>query len=58
MLYDVPTRGFGGPGVIHPTFSFLKWSGKPKIPQAWEDLKKQCGVQGALLVRGPWRRLV
>lgn len=46
MPYDVPPRGFGGPGVIHPTLSFLKWSEKPEIPQAWEDLKKQCGVQG------------
>ncbi len=39
MPYPVPPRGFGGPGIIKASFSFLEWSKKPEVLKAWEDLK-------------------
>lgn len=38
-------RGFGGPGVVHPSFSFLEWSKKPEVLEAWEQLKAKHGLK-------------
>lgn len=35
MPYPVPPLGFGGPGIIHANFSFLDWSKKAEVNQAW-----------------------
>ena len=40
MPFPSPPRGFGGPGVIKASFSFLEWSKRPEVLQAWEDLKR------------------
>jgi nucleoside-diphosphate-sugar epimerase len=39
MPYPVPPRGFGGPGIVRASFSFLEWSKKPEVERAWEELK-------------------
>ena len=43
----VPPLGFGGPGIIHASFSFLEWSKKPEVVRAWEELVKQHGLKGS-----------
>ena len=45
MPYPVPPRGFGGPGTIKASFSFLEWSKKPEVLKAWEELKLKHGLK-------------
>lgn len=45
MPYAVPPRGFGGPGVVKASFSFLEWSKKPEVLKAWEEVKAKHGLK-------------
>jgi len=45
MPYKTSPRGFGGPGVVKPSFSFLEWSKKPEVLKAWEDIKAKHGLK-------------
>ncbi|OAL40697.1 hypothetical protein AYO20_00433 [Fonsecaea nubica] len=45
MPYPVPPRGFGGPGIVKASFSFLEWSKKPEVLAAWEGLKSKHGLK-------------
>ena len=47
MPYSVPPRGFGGPGVVNSTFSFLEWSRRPEVMAAWEELSQKHGLKGS-----------
>jgi hypothetical protein len=44
MPYPVPPRGFGGPGLIRASFSFLEWSKRSEVAEAWEELKAKHGL--------------
>lgn len=44
MPYETSPLGFGGPGVIHASFSFLEWSKKPEVAKAWEELVAKYGL--------------
>lgn len=45
MPYPAAPRGFGGPGVIKASFSFLEWSKKPEVIAAWEELRNKHGLK-------------
>ncbi|OQV04565.1 hypothetical protein CLAIMM_09425 [Cladophialophora immunda] len=45
MPYPISPRGFGGPGIVKASFSFLEWSKKPEVLQAWEELKEKHGLK-------------
>ncbi|KAI1620680.1 hypothetical protein EDD37DRAFT_569297 [Exophiala viscosa] len=45
MLYPVPPRGFGGPGVIKASFSFLEWSKKGEVLNAWDKVRNKYGLK-------------
>ncbi|EXJ68547.1 uncharacterized protein A1O5_08340 [Cladophialophora psammophila CBS 110553] len=45
MPHPVPPRGFGGPGLVKASFSFLEWSKKPEVLKAWEELKVKHGLK-------------
>ena len=45
MPYPVPPRGFGGPGVVKASFSFVEWSKKPEVQRAWDELKEKYGLK-------------
>lgn len=45
MPYPFPPRGFGGPGTIRASFSFLEWSKKPEVLKAWEELRAKHGLK-------------
>lgn len=45
LPYGTSPRGFGGPGVVKPSFSFLEWSKKPEVLKAWEELKAKHGLK-------------
>jgi hypothetical protein len=45
MPFHIPPRGFGGPGVIKASFSFLEWSKKPEVLAAWEELNTKHGLK-------------
>ena len=47
LPHSPPPRGFGGPGVIRSSFSFLDWSKTPEVLQAWEDLSKKHDLKGS-----------
>ena len=47
MQYPVPPRGFGGPGIIRASFSFLEWSKNPEVVKAWEELTAKHGLEGS-----------
>lgn len=47
MPYASSPRGFGGPGIVRPAFSFLEWSKKPEVLDAWEQLKAKHGLMGS-----------
>lgn len=45
MPYAEAPRGFGGPGIVRPSFSFFEWSKKPEVLKAWEELKAKHGLR-------------
>jgi hypothetical protein len=44
MPHKTSPRGFGGPGVVKSSFSFLEWSRKPEVLKAWEEIKTKHGL--------------
>ncbi|KIY02028.1 uncharacterized protein Z520_02166 [Fonsecaea multimorphosa CBS 102226] len=45
MPYPDSPRGFGGPGIVKASFSFLEWSKKPEVLKAWDELKVKHGLK-------------
>lgn len=45
MPFSEAPRGFGGPGIIRASFSFLEWSKKPEVLKAWRELKDKYGLK-------------
>jgi hypothetical protein len=44
MPFETSPLGFGGPGVIHASFSFLEWSKTAEVKKAWEELVAKYGL--------------
>lgn len=47
LPHAVPPLGFGGPGVVHASFSFLEWSRTAEVAHAWEELVARHGLSGS-----------
>ncbi|KAK4942605.1 hypothetical protein LTR10_017734 [Elasticomyces elasticus] len=45
MPYPVPPRGFGGPGIIRASFSFLEWSKRAEVLNAWDEVRNKHGLK-------------